>query len=331
MKDQLKTYDQKMCKALREHISSVEQPCGKSPANSPAGEARSGPRAVRASRSPSPAKAPEKAIQGTYGRTYFDSSASAGLPSLWANRLAERLATLGSTESALIWKVKALPSGRLKPRLVPSTRHTNGCGTGGALWATATAHERTSTPRTVDHGQQLANQMSGEFSQAHWPTPTVADVEGGRKTRSGARNDEMLLNGLLANWSTPRASDGEKGGPNMSFGAGGTPLPAQMAQTPWATPTARDWRSGEASEATMSRNARPLDEQIVHFGPTPNGSAVPMAKRGAPNPEFACWLMGWPDDLTCGALRAIQSFRSSRPKSLSRSGKRSKKIDDLFG
>jgi hypothetical protein len=29
-------------------------------------------------------------------------------------------------------------------------------------------------------------------------------------------------------WSTPRASDGEKGGPNQSFGAGGQPLPAQM-------------------------------------------------------------------------------------------------------
>src|SRR5690606_8205251 len=30
------------------------------------------------------------------------------------------------------------------------------------------------------------------------PTPSVADVEGGRKTRSGARNDELLLNGLAA-------------------------------------------------------------------------------------------------------------------------------------
>src|SRR5690606_30152318 len=28
------------------------------------------------------------------------------------------------------------------------------------------------------------------------PTPSVADVEGGRKHRSGARSDELLLNGL---------------------------------------------------------------------------------------------------------------------------------------
>ena len=29
-------------------------------------------------------------------------------------------------------------------------------------------------------------------------------------------------------------------------------------------------------------------------GPTTNGSSVTTAKRGAPNPIFACWLMGFP-------------------------------------
>jgi hypothetical protein len=37
----------------------------------------------------------------------------------------------------------------------------------------------------------------------------------------------------------------------------------------WATPSARDWRSGDASEATLERNARPLNEQATHW-PTPN-------------------------------------------------------------
>lgn len=35
-------------------------------------------------------------------------------------------------------------------------------------------------------------------------------------------------------WSTPRASDGEKGGPHQSFTAGGVPLPAMTAR--WPTP-----------------------------------------------------------------------------------------------
>ena len=41
-------------------------------------------------------------------------------------------------------------------------------------------------------------------------------------------------------WATLRATDGEKGGPNMKFGAGGQPLPAQAAQSTWLTPSANE-------------------------------------------------------------------------------------------
>lgn len=319
----------------------------------------SGPPPARASRSRSPARAVAPPIQGTCGPTFFDSSASAGLGSAWANRLAERLAMIGSTESALTWKVKALPSGRLKPRLVRSTLRMGGHGTGGSHWTTPGAKEsssilerpsRAATGRTTEYlgkqmgaavmmvwatptlkgdynrkdasehsGDGVATQMRGaqwptpqhreagggdyadserakarlasghqvnlqDHMTAQWPTPTVADVEGGRKTRSGSRNDEMLLNGLM-----------------------------------WATPAARDWRSDRSkltSEELYGTKGRPLARQITEAsGWTPNGSNAPTEKRGAPNPEFACWLMGWPEELTSGALRAIQSFRKSRRKS----------------
>jgi DNA (cytosine-5)-methyltransferase 1 len=45
-----------------------------------------------------------------------------------------------------------------------------------------------------------------------------------------------------------------------------------------ATPTARDWKSGKASDVTMERNSRPLSEQI----------------GGSLNPTWVEWLMGWP-------------------------------------
>jgi hypothetical protein len=45
-----------------------------------------------------------------------------------------------------------------------------------------------------------------------------------------------------------------------------------------ATPTAMDWRSGKASQATLERNSRPLSEQI----------------GGSLNPMWVEWLMGWP-------------------------------------
>ena len=237
-------------------------------------------------------------------------------------------------------------------------------------------------PRQVDHGQQLANQMSAwgppraanvnatdtgtdraerdlttqmvRMATSQWPTPTVADVTGGRKARSGDRGDEMLLNGLMASWPTPMAGTPAQNGNNYAGNNDGTRKMEVILglretvngpKTGGATPTARDWRSGEASETTMERNARPLNEQMVNlaswgtprlqsngnpiraddrrgrledqvFGPTPNGSNAPTEKRGAhrgaPNPNFACWLMGWPEWLTLGALKAIQEHKSKK-------------------
>jgi len=46
----------------------------------------------------------------------------------------------------------------------------------------------------------------------------------------------------------------------------------------WPTPTARDWRSGKASPATLAKNSRPLSEQI----------------GGSLNPTWVEWLMGFP-------------------------------------
>lgn len=46
----------------------------------------------------------------------------------------------------------------------------------------------------------------------------------------------------------------------------------------WATPTARDWKSGKASAATHAKNSRPLSEQI----------------GGTLNPDWVELLMGYP-------------------------------------
>jgi hypothetical protein len=54
------------------------------------------------------------------------------------------------------------------------------------------------------------------------------------------------------------------------------------------TPTQRDWRSGEASDETMNRNARPLNEVVI----SQTGAAGPMRL----NPLFVAWMMGYPED-----------------------------------
>ncbi len=77
-------------------------------------------------------------------------------------------------------------------------------------------------------------------------------------------------------WPTPTAALHWSGGSDCT----GIRRPENLASAvkTWATPTARDWRSGKASQATMERNSRPLSEQV----------------GGSLNPAWVEWLMGWP-------------------------------------
>jgi hypothetical protein len=59
---------------------------------------------------------------------------------------------------------------------------------------------------------------------------------------------------------------------------GGNLIEAVSMREKWPTPTARDWKSGKASQATHDRNARPLSEKV----------------GGNLNPPWVEWLIGWP-------------------------------------
>jgi DNA (cytosine-5)-methyltransferase 1 len=52
-----------------------------------------------------------------------------------------------------------------------------------------------------------------------------------------------------------------------AFGRGNPTLAG--ASKKWATPSARDWKSGQAGQATLEKNARPLSEQAEKLWPTP--------------------------------------------------------------
>lgn len=282
----------------------------------PSGQVR-----ARARGKASPAKGSEPMIQGICGRTYFASPVPDGPLSSWENRLRQRLARIGSTESALIWTTKATPSGRLISRLAPSMRHTNGNDCIGLRWTTVSARDwkdsagmaieaadgrvrldqlprqmvsYSPTPKASTGGPDGDARATGKSLQtvmaSYNPTPTVADVQGGRKTRSGARKGEPLLNGLLAAYSP-------------------TPTLAGNYNRKGASAN-----SGDGLCTAMTDHFA-----MDHSGPTMNGSsAKSTAKRGAPNPEFPFWLMGWPTELVAGVLQAMRSFSKRPPKSSAR-------------
>jgi hypothetical protein len=139
-------------------------------------------------------------------------------------------------------------------------------------------------------------QSTAESGYSSWPTPRT--VTGGPE--SAERKQELGrtesgggdLQAASLNWSTPRASDGEKGGPNMSFSAGGVPLPTQAAH--WPTPDTMNHRDGtklrqitvEAAERGSSRGVS-LHHAIAHW-PTPMaGSPGTDTYNQAGNSDFS--------------------------------------------
>ncbi len=365
MNDQSRTSRRTIFGVSRNVISSPEAGSGASPPASQDGPTSglSGRAHAPAKAKASPANASEPMIQGICGRTFIGSSVPDGPLSSWENRLRLRLARIGSTESALIWRTKVTPHGRSISRLAPSTRHINGNDCIGSRWTTTTTRDWKDSAGMATVGEdgrsrmdQLPRQMVGYSARprasdgekggpnmsfgaggsplptqmhSYNPTPTVADVQGGRKARSGARSSEPLLNGLLAAYSpTPTlhgnfsAANGAKG---CSPKAGNGLCTHMTAYAP--TPQARDGMPPHKLEYIEKHKANGhgmsnLNDYVVHHyetgrsGPTTNGSSAPLTeKRGAPNPEFPFWLMGFPDEWTFGALEAMRSFRKSRQKS----------------
>jgi len=216
-------------------------------------------------------------------------------------------------------------------------------------------------PWATPWGQSLSKprarvRTTSETESGLWPTP--------RANKRGPPDSH----GNLAMWATPRASDGEKGGPNMSFGAGGTPLPAQAARALWPTPVSHDdgktpeahlamkQRMGERDGTNSNRTAiTSLQVMAKATWPTPtsrdhkDGSYCPnvpvngllgwtvwdgpsgqMEKRGALNPEFVCWLMGYqPEHLSCAPTETRST--SGRPRRSSKPRSPAAPEEDLFG
>lgn len=164
-----------------------------------------------------------------------------------------------------------------------------------------------------------------EDQAEHWMAPQVPN--GGRSTTHAEQigasmyhNGKKVQLGLESQakaWSSPKASDPEKAGPNMRGSKGDVPLPGQAAN--WPGPAARDWKGPNAPvHLEVSSGSLHLDQLpnfVEHVFRPPSSPARPtiaggsMSSTDGPNsnqpsakrklnPIFVEALMRWPTGLS---------------------------------
>lgn len=204
---------------------------------------KSGPVPVPVSPSVRPAKAKRSTTKGIFGQSGFHSSKHDDLSFALANKLRPLTDSLGSTLFSLTWMTRITPAGRSICALRASGPLTKG---------------------SVFIG---------------WPTPN-AGPQNDQDSRWEQRREqcrEKHINGngfglnlgmasTLAAWPTPNTPSGGPNTKTTETHTGGMDLDGAATLSAWGTPAARDWKSGAASQDTLDKNARPLNELVMLAG-----------------------------------------------------------------
>lgn len=176
-------------------------------------------------------------------------------------------------------------------------------------WGTATAHERTQTPRDVDHGEQLANQA------AMWGTPRVTtnNMAGNPERKDGHHS---RIEDQAAMWATPNAHDGRRPeDPNSTQGAN-----LARDATLWPTPQAHDAIQGKTPEQVEEMRRRTgagvsnLNE-VASMWPTPRAADFEATgpHRGTPD-TLPSAVENWPTPQASDALGEMHQSEKAKAK-----------------
>lgn len=116
----------------------------------------------------------------------------------------------------------------------------------------------------------------------------------------------------VAAWATPTSRDHKDGPPCPNV-----PVNALLGRQVWPTPRVTANGGHGSPKRAVNHKSRLEDcaQSETIFGMGPNGSPEQTEKRGALNPEFVCWLMGYPPEWVSCAPLATRLTRKPQPLS----------------
>lgn len=191
-----------------------------------------------------------------------------------------------------------------------------------SMWSTPNVPNggRTLSPEDVLNRGRTAKgkrQVGLENEASLWATPQAHDQAGGNPDRVGRFGTEHGGRNLaddVTMWATPTSAmttgagtQGRDGGENL-----------QTMTANWPMPQSRDWKSGDASEATTEANARPLNEAAERW----NTPTATDAKKSDDGPKSRARREAGEMLTSDQRLRnQVQDFQSSHQDQLAPTGK----------
>lgn len=242
----------------------------------------------------------------------------------------ELCAQLKSIRTARKSYCDAKKRGTLKPFQYGTTYERLMAGRGVEKWMSSLRASRAS------HSALQAREKADLMNATSGPIPSGSFAKWDHASRCWKTSQVSLLTRTLVPFSGswPRAGMTRTGAvyrqPNWERRIGG------IGSGLWPTASARDWKSGKASDATLARNARPLNAVVFAGGPKIQRTwATPQARdgnnrgsqrkryenparsndlpdqigKGQLNPDWVEWLMAWPIGWTALEPLATDRFQ----------------------